>query len=94
MGRKSASVAVDILRERRRSVEAAAGEVGLTTGARGRIAGRVRKPLIEAAKLRSGITSDTELLEYALARVALEDEFGPRLVQRKGRIKATIDLGR
>jgi hypothetical protein len=41
---------------------------------------------------RSGITSDTELLEYALAKVAIEDDFGAKLVRRKGRIAKDIDL--
>lgn len=57
-----------------------------------RISGRVRRALIDAAKRRSGLTSDTELVEYALATVALEDEFGARLVRRKGSIAADIDL--
>ena len=41
--------------------------------------------LVEAAKARSGIKSDTDLLEYALARVALEDDFGQKLIAREGR---------
>ena len=45
-----------------------------------------------AAKKKSGISSDTELLEYALAKVALEDDFGTKLVRRKGRIAQDIDL--
>jgi hypothetical protein len=69
-----------------------AKDVGLLTGARGRIAGRIRKPLLDAAKRRSGIKSDTDLLEYALARVALEDDFGQKLIARKGRVPADIDL--
>lgn len=77
---------------RRRSVVDAAKAAGLLSGESGRIAGRVRQPLIEAAKARSGIASDTELLEYALARVALEDEFGLKLLKRKGRIEPSLDL--
>ena len=65
---------------------------GLLAGASGRIAGRIRKQLVDAAKARSGIKSDTELLEYALARVALEDDFGQRLVVREGRVPPNIDL--
>jgi hypothetical protein len=48
--------------------------------------------LIDAAKARSGIESDTELLEYALARVALEDDFGQKLLAREGRLPRNIDL--
>jgi len=69
-----------------------AKEVGLLDGTRGRIAGRIRKQLVDAAKARSGIKSDTDLLEYALARVALEDDFGQKLVARKGRVPPDIDL--
>lgn len=49
--------------------------------------------LIEAAKKRAHVTSDTELLELALSRLAIEDDFGARLVGRKGSIPADIDLG-
>jgi hypothetical protein len=77
---------------RRSAVLATVKDAGLLTGARGRIAGRIRKRLVKAAKARSGIRSDTDLLEYALARVALEDDFMQRLFARKGRIPRDIDL--
>jgi hypothetical protein len=32
------------------------------------------------------------LLEYALARVALEDEFGRKLIARKGHVDSSLDL--
>ena len=76
----------------KRAVLDSVKEAGLLAGARGRIAGRIRKQLVHAAKVRSGIDSDTELLEYALARVALEDDFGRKLVARAGRISRDIDL--
>ena len=37
--------------------------------------------------------SQAELLELALSQLALEDDFGARLVGRKGSIPADIDLG-
>jgi hypothetical protein len=77
---------------RRRAVLASAKDAGLLAGASGRIAGRIRKQLVNAAKSRSGIKSDTELLEYALARVALEDDFGPKLIAREGRVPRDIVL--
>lgn len=77
---------------RRRVVIESAKAAGLLNGEPGRIAGRIRRRLLDAAKARSGITSDTELLEYALARVALEDDFGARLVARKGRVPRDMDL--
>ena len=57
-----------------------------------RLSGRVPASLIEAAKKRAHVSSDTELLELALARLALEDDFGARLVRRKGSVPAEIDL--
>jgi hypothetical protein len=77
---------------RRRAVIDTARELGLLGGKNSRIGGRIRHDLLAAAKEKSGIASDTELLEYALARVALEDDFGAKLVRRKGRITRDIDL--
>jgi len=77
---------------RRRAVMDTARELGLLGGENSRIGGRIRRVLVAAAKEKSGISSDTELLEYALAKVALEDNFGAKLVRRKGRIAQDIDL--
>ncbi|WP_164825416.1 hypothetical protein [Sinorhizobium meliloti] len=65
----------------------------LGTAKNTRLSGRVPSELIEAAKKRAHVTSDTELLGLALARLALEDDFGARLVGRKGSIPADVDLG-
>lgn len=77
---------------RRRAVMEAARKFGLLGGESSRIGGRIRLDLVTAAKTKSGIASDTELLEYALARVAVEDDFGSKLVRRKGRIARDVDL--
>ena len=62
-------------------------------GARDRTIGaRVPTPLVEAAKARSGIQSDSELLLYALSKAAVEDDFGHKLVARKGRIARDLEL--
>jgi hypothetical protein len=65
----------------------------LGTAKNARVSGRVSASLIEAAKQRAHVSSDTELLEIALSRLALEDDFGARLVRRKGSIPASTDLG-
>lgn len=79
---------------RNRLVLEQARAVGLLGAAKNtRLSGRVPSELIEAAKKRAHVTSDTELLELALSRLALEDDFGTRLVRRKGSIPADIDLG-
>jgi hypothetical protein len=68
--------------------------VGLLGAAKNtRLSGRVPSELVEAAKKRAHVTSDTELLELALSRLALEDDFGASLVDRKGSIPADVDLG-
>jgi hypothetical protein len=77
---------------RRNAVLKTAKDAGLFAGETSRIAGRIRRPLIEAARARSGIKSDTALLEYALACVALEDDFGKKLLALKGTVPEDIDL--
>ncbi len=79
-------------RRRHQVVIETAERAGLLRGDNGRIAGRVRAELIRSAKERSGITSDTQLLEYALAKVALEDDFGAKLLVRTGRVAKDLDL--
>ena len=65
---------------------------GCSSGAKNRIGARIQKGLLQAAKERSGISSDTELLEYALAKVALEDDFGVNLLKLKGTVSRDLDL--
>lgn len=66
---------------------------GLLGGAKNaRIAGRVSAKLVAAAKKRAGIKSDTDVIEIALATLALEDEFGARLVRRKGSVSKDLEL--
>jgi hypothetical protein len=78
--------------DRPASMFAAARQQGLI-GARDRtIGGRVPSVLVEAAKARSGIQSDSELLLYALSKVALEDDFGPRLLDLKGSVPKDVAL--
>ena len=89
----SASPSDDEIHQRRRKLVIGAAEsAGLLSGENGRIAGRVRGNLIRSAKDRTGIVSDTELLEYALAKVALEDDFGSKILARRGRVSKDVDL--
>ena len=69
----------------------AAGLLGVTKNAR--IAGRVSSTLLAAARQRAGTDSDSEVIEIALATLALEDDFGPKLVRQKGTIPSDLDLG-
>jgi hypothetical protein len=66
--------------------------LGLLGGENGRIDGRICRPPAAAAKKKSGIASDAELAEYALAKVAIEDDFGTKLLCRKGRIAQDAEV--
>jgi hypothetical protein len=66
---------------------------GLTLGKKGKqLSGRVHQTLFEAAAAKSGLNG-AELLDYALAKVALEDDFAERLIALKGSISRDVDLG-
>lgn len=69
-----------------------AAAAGLTEGSKDkRLSGRAHSRLFEAAAARSGLDG-SELLEYALAKVALEDSFVETLLSLKGSIPRDIDL--
>jgi hypothetical protein len=77
---------LNALLEQKGGVVAAAGKRGLL-GAKDRtLGGRFPAALIEAAKTASGISEATELLTYALAKVALEDNYGEKLLALKGSV--------
>jgi hypothetical protein len=57
-----------------------------------RVSGRVHRTLLEAAKQRAGLTSETALLEYALAKVALEDDFGDAFARLRGSVSKDLEL--
>jgi hypothetical protein len=82
----------DFVTARRRSVGAAAAAAGFLSGDNSALGARVPSRLLMRAKERSGIASTTDLVEYALAKVALEDDFGAKLVARKGAIPADLTL--
>jgi hypothetical protein len=58
-----------------------------------RITARLSHALIEQAKRQTGIKGDTELLEFALANVALEDNFPATMNRLAGTIDPDIKLG-
>lgn len=89
----TASMGQDAMaRRRRENVFAAANLAGLLGGVRRAVGARVPEPLIDAARMRTGLTSTTEVIEYALAKLALEDDFGAKLVARRGRVPKSLDL--
>ena len=71
----------------------AVAAAGLTSGSKGkRVNSRSYDKLFLAAKQKTGL-GEAALIDYALAKVALEDDFGERLLALKGTIPDDIDLG-
>lgn len=48
---------------------------------------------IEQAKNHTGIMTDTELIEFALATVALDDDFGKTFRETRGTVDPDLKLG-
>lgn len=72
---------------------AMAEQSGLLKGARTRIVrGRMTKALVDKAKENTGVESDTELLELALAHLATADEYATWLISQRGTIPKELDL--
>jgi hypothetical protein len=66
---------------------------GLLAGARTLVVrGRMPVELVAQAKHRTGITSDSKLLEAALASVALSDDYAEWLLARRGTVNPELDL--
>jgi hypothetical protein len=83
----------EVLEARRSLTMRHAAAEGLVGGDKSaRIAGRISKRLLKSARERSGIQSDTELLEYALAAIALQDNFGDGLFAHEGTVPKDVDL--
>ncbi len=66
---------------------------GLLGGKSGRIGGRVSPALVRQAKRLTGIETDTDLIEFALASIALEDDFAEAFQQSRGTVDPELKLG-
>jgi hypothetical protein len=75
------------------AVMQAAEQSGLLSEKSGRIGGRVSPALVEQAKRRTGIETDTDLIEFALATVALEDNFADAFWASRGKVDPKLKLG-
>jgi len=71
----------------------AAERSGLLNEKSGRIAGRVSPALVKEAKKRTGIEGDTDLIAFALASVALDDNFDKAFKESRGKVPADLKLG-
>jgi len=79
--------------ERVEAVLKAAERSGLLEGRSSRVAGRVSSALIQEAKRRTGIKADSDLIAFALANVALEDNFAKSFKDVRGKVDADLKLG-
>lgn len=75
------------------AVMQAAEKSGLLSKKSGRIGGWVSRELIEQAKRKTGIETDTEVIEFALATVALEDNFAAVFKESRGSVDPELKLG-
>ena len=66
--------------------------LGLTEGRKERrLSWRANDRLVQAAERNSGLEG-SDLLEYALAKVALEDDYAEKLFALRGQVSSDVDL--
>lgn len=82
-----------ISKARFEAVMLAAEQSGLLGEKGGRIGGRVSQALVEQAKRQTGIETDTDLIEFALATVALDDSFAEAFKASRGKVNPELKLG-
>lgn len=75
------------------AVMEAAEQSGLLAGKGGRLGVRVSPALVAQAKKRTGIETDTELVAFALASVALDDGFADAFKAVRGTVDPGLKLG-
>jgi hypothetical protein len=91
--RKAGGGQLVISRARFEAVMEAAKKSGLLSEKSGRIGGRVSQTLVTQAKRQTGIKTDTDLIEFALATVALEDNFAEAFKESRGKVDPGLKLG-
>jgi len=91
--RDSATDKLQISKARFEAVMKAAKRSGLLSEKCSRIAGRISPALVEQAKKQTGIEGDSDLIAFALASVALEDNFAEVFKESRGKAPADLKLG-
>jgi hypothetical protein len=72
---------------------AIAEQQGLLSGARTlTVRGRMPSALVEQAKKKTGIQSDSKLIEAALASLVVEDDYAGWLLAQRGTVSKDLDL--
>jgi len=70
-----------------------AGQQGLLSGGRTlTVRGRMPSILVEQAKKKTGIKSDSKLIEAALANIVVADEYADWLLAQRGTVSKDLDL--
>ena len=70
-----------------------AGQQGLLSGGRTlTVRGRMPSLLVEKAKKKNGIQSDSKLIEVALANIVVADEYADWLLAQSGTVSKDHDL--
>ncbi|WP_223218210.1 hypothetical protein [Rhizobium wenxiniae] len=90
---KSADAPHGVSRSRFDAVMEAAARSGLLGDKSKRIGGRISPALLEQAKNHTGIMTDTDLIEFALATVALDENFGRTFRETRGTVDPDLKLG-
>ena len=76
-----------------RDVMVIAEKEGLLRGERTQVVrGRMPEALVARAKKRTGIDSDTDLIEVALANIAVADDYADWLLSRRGAVDREAEL--
>jgi len=95
------TLSLDIAFERAKAVEAMAAAERLietlhpvpdSERSKKRVSARLDPGLVELAKRRSGLQSDTEVLTAALAHYVTHDSYGEWLLSQKGTISEDFEL--
>ena len=80
-------------RSRLNEVMIIAEREGLLRGERTEVVrGRMPEALVARAKKRTGINSNTDLIQVALANIAVEDDYADWLLSRRGTVSPEADL--
>jgi len=70
-----------------------AGQQGLLSGGRTlTVRGRMPSLLVEQAKKKTGIQSDSKLIEAALANIVVADEYADWLLAQRGTVSKDLNL--
>jgi hypothetical protein len=91
--RELATSGLIVSKARFEAVMLAAERSGLLSEKGSRIGGRVSPALVRQAKRQTGIETDTDLIEFALATVALEDNFAEVFKESRGKADPRLKLG-